>query len=73
MSSFRERATTRSKSMRKSASVTKVSEAGRFLEMEAANQDYFLDYPRYPDGCSLPFPPHAGKPADDREAAGQLG
>jgi peptide-methionine (S)-S-oxide reductase len=53
--------------------VTKVTEAGRFLEMETADQDYLLDYPRYPDGCRLPFPPHGGKAADDREAAGQLG
>jgi peptide-methionine (S)-S-oxide reductase len=36
--------------------VTRVSEAGRFLEMEAEDQNYFLDYPRYPDGSAPPFP-----------------
>jgi len=52
--------------------VTKVSEAGRFLEMETADQDYFLDYPRYPDGCRLPFP-RQEREAPNREAAAQLG
>jgi peptide-methionine (S)-S-oxide reductase len=33
--------------------VTKVSEAGPFLEAEAEHQDYFQ---RYPDGCAAPFP-----------------
>jgi peptide-methionine (S)-S-oxide reductase len=36
--------------------VTKVSEAGPFLEEEAKQQDYFLRYPDYPDGSKLPFP-----------------
>jgi peptide-methionine (S)-S-oxide reductase len=36
--------------------VTRVSEAGRFVEMEAEDQDYFLDYPRYPPGSKPPFP-----------------
>jgi peptide-methionine (S)-S-oxide reductase len=44
--------------------VTKISEAGRFLEAEAGDQDYFLRYPRYPDGCAAPFPRHG---AADRE------
>jgi peptide-methionine (S)-S-oxide reductase len=52
--------------------VTKVSEAGRFLEMEAADQDYFVDYPGYPEGCRLPFPRHRGEAAN-REATAQLG
>ena len=33
--------------------VTEISEAGRFLEAEVEDQDYFL---RYPDACRLPFP-----------------
>jgi peptide-methionine (S)-S-oxide reductase len=33
--------------------VTAISEAGRFWESEAADQDYFQ---RYPDGCPPPFP-----------------
>lgn len=40
--------------------VTKVSAAGRFLESEAKDQDYFLDYPRYPDGSEPPFPRRGG-------------
>jgi peptide-methionine (S)-S-oxide reductase len=36
--------------------VTRVSDAGRFLEMEPADQDYFLRYPRYPEGSKAPFP-----------------
>jgi peptide-methionine (S)-S-oxide reductase len=38
--------------------VTKVSEAGRFRfwEGEAADQDYLLRYPRYPNGAKPPFP-----------------
>jgi peptide-methionine (S)-S-oxide reductase len=36
--------------------VTKVSEAGPFLEEEAKQQDYFLRYPDYPHGSKLPFP-----------------
>jgi peptide-methionine (S)-S-oxide reductase len=36
--------------------VTKVSEAGRFWEDPAKDQDYFLRYPDYPDGAKLPFP-----------------
>jgi peptide-methionine (S)-S-oxide reductase len=33
--------------------VTEVSEAGRFWEAEAVDQDHFQ---RYPDGCKPPFP-----------------
>lgn len=36
--------------------VTKISEAGRFLEDPPKDQDYFLDYPQLPDGASQPFP-----------------
>jgi peptide-methionine (S)-S-oxide reductase len=36
--------------------VTKISEAGRFWEDEAKDQDYFLRYPDYPDGSKPPFP-----------------
>jgi peptide-methionine (S)-S-oxide reductase len=36
--------------------VTEVSEAGRFLESETEDQDYFLDYPHYPHGSKPPFP-----------------
>ena len=48
--------------------VTQISEAGRFWEDPAEEQDHFLDYPRYPDGCKPPFPRHAVD-ADDRETA----
>jgi peptide-methionine (S)-S-oxide reductase len=46
--------------------VTKVSEAGRFLEDGPEDQDYFLRYPDYPDSCKRPFPRHGGEVA--REA-----
>jgi peptide-methionine (S)-S-oxide reductase len=36
--------------------VTKISEAGRFWEDEAKDQDYFLRFPDYPDGSKPPFP-----------------
>jgi peptide-methionine (S)-S-oxide reductase len=36
--------------------VTKVTEAGRFWEDPAKDQDYFLRYPSYPDGAKPPFP-----------------
>ena len=36
--------------------VTKVSEAGRFWEDPAKDQDYFLRYPDYPYGAKPPFP-----------------
>jgi peptide-methionine (S)-S-oxide reductase len=52
--------------------VTTISEAGRFLEDPAKDQDRFLRYPRYPDGCKLPFPRH-GVEAANREAAAKLG
>jgi peptide-methionine (S)-S-oxide reductase len=47
--------------------VTKIGEAGRFWEAEAEDQDYFLRYPRYPDGCKPPFP-RGGVEANNREA-----
>jgi peptide-methionine (S)-S-oxide reductase len=47
--------------------VTKVSEAGRFLEDGPEDQDYFLRYPEYPDGCKRPFPRN-GVEVADREA-----
>lgn len=36
--------------------VTRISEAGRFWEDPAADQDYFLRFPVYPEGASPPFP-----------------
>jgi peptide-methionine (S)-S-oxide reductase len=36
--------------------VTEISEAGRFLEDPAKDQDRFLRYPRYPEGSKPPFP-----------------
>ena len=36
--------------------VTKISEAARFWEDPAEDQDYFLRYPDYPDGSKPPFP-----------------
>jgi peptide-methionine (S)-S-oxide reductase len=36
--------------------VTRVSEAGRFVEDPPEDQDYFLRYPDYPEGKKHPFP-----------------
>jgi peptide-methionine (S)-S-oxide reductase len=36
--------------------VTRISEAGRFLEDGPDDQDYFLRYPDYPEGSKPPFP-----------------
>jgi peptide-methionine (S)-S-oxide reductase len=36
--------------------MTKISQAGRFWEDGAKDQDYFLRYPAYPDGSKPPFP-----------------
>lgn len=47
--------------------VTKVSEAGRFWQDGAENQDYFLRYPAYPVGAKAPFPRRAAQAAG-REA-----
>jgi peptide-methionine (S)-S-oxide reductase len=47
--------------------VTRISEAGRFLEDGAEDQDYFLRYPDYPEGSKPPFPRH-GVEAANREA-----
>jgi peptide-methionine (S)-S-oxide reductase len=46
--------------------VTKISEAGRFLEDGAMVQDYLLHYPDYPDASKPPFP-RQGVEAADRE------
>jgi peptide-methionine (S)-S-oxide reductase len=46
--------------------VTEISEVGRFWEAEPEDQDYFLRYPRYPDGSKPPFPRH-GVEAANRE------
>lgn len=46
--------------------VTKISEAGRFWEDGAKDQDYLLRYPDYPDGSKPPFPQH-GVEAAHRE------
>ena len=48
--------------------VTKVSEAGRFWEDPAKDQDYFLHYPDYPDGAKPPFP-RSSVVAANRETA----
>jgi peptide-methionine (S)-S-oxide reductase len=45
--------------------VTEISEAGRFWQAEAEDQNYFQ---RYPDGCAPPFPRHAAE-ASSRETA----
>ena len=37
--------------------VTRISEAGEFWEMEPEDQDYFL---RFPNGCKPPFPRQTG-------------
>ena len=36
--------------------VTEISEAGRFLESPAEDQDHLLRFPDYPDGSEPPFP-----------------
>ncbi len=43
--------------------VTKISEAGRFWEDGAKDQDYFLRYPDYPDGSKPPFPRRSAEAA----------
>jgi peptide-methionine (S)-S-oxide reductase len=40
--------------------VTKISEAGRFWEAGAEDQDYFQ---RYPDRCAPPFPRYGAEAA----------
>jgi peptide-methionine (S)-S-oxide reductase len=40
--------------------VTTISEAGVFWEMEPEDQDYFL---RFPHGCTPPFPRQADETA----------
>jgi peptide-methionine (S)-S-oxide reductase len=48
--------------------VTEVTEAGPFLESDAADQDYFQGYPDgYPEGSKVPFP-RQGDEAAEREA-----
>ena len=49
--------------------VTKISEAGRFWEDPAKDQDYFLRYPDYPDGAKPPFPRRSVGAATSRSAA----
>jgi peptide-methionine (S)-S-oxide reductase len=49
--------------------VTKVSEAGPFLEEEARDQDYFQHYPDYPDGSKPPFPRRSVETASRETAA----
>jgi len=46
--------------------VTEISEAGRFWEDPAENQDYFQRSPEYPEGSKPPFP-HTGAEAPSRE------
>ena len=46
--------------------VTEISEAGRFLEDPAENQDYLQRFPDYPEGSKPPFP-HTGVEAANRE------
>jgi peptide-methionine (S)-S-oxide reductase len=52
-----------------SKTVTKVTQAGRFLDSEPPDQDYFLHYPRYPDGSKPPFPGHGVEAANRKTAA----
>jgi peptide-methionine (S)-S-oxide reductase len=49
--------------------VTEVSEAGRFWEDPAEDQDHFLRYPEYPEGSKPPFPRTGAKPAERETAA----
>ena len=49
--------------------VTRVSEAGPFLEEGSKDQDYFQRYPDYPEGSKAPFPRHGVKAADRAIAA----
>jgi peptide-methionine (S)-S-oxide reductase len=49
--------------------VTKISEAGRFWEDPAKDQDYFLRYPDYPDGAKPPFPRRSVGAGTSRSAA----
>jgi peptide-methionine (S)-S-oxide reductase len=46
--------------------VTEISEAGRFLEDPAKDQDHFLRFPDYPEGSKPPFP-RTGRDAANRE------
>jgi hypothetical protein len=48
--------------------VTEISEAGRFWEDPAENQDYFQRFPDYPEGSKPPFP-RTGVEAANPEAA----
>jgi len=51
--------------------MTEISEAGRFLEDPAEDQDYFQRFPEYPEGSKPPFPRH-GVEAANREPAAEL-
>jgi peptide-methionine (S)-S-oxide reductase len=44
--------------------VTEISEAGRFLEDPAKDQNYFQHYPHYPEGSKPPFPRSDAKVAE---------
>jgi hypothetical protein len=46
--------------------VAEISEAGRFLEAEAEDQNYLQ---RYPGGCAPPFPRHGVEAAHRKTAA----
>ena len=46
--------------------MTEISEAGRFWEDPAENQDHLLRFPDYPEGSKPPFP-RTGVEAGNRE------
>jgi peptide-methionine (S)-S-oxide reductase len=50
--------------------VTEISEAGRFCEDPAKDQDYFQRYPAYPEGSKPPFP-RTGVGTASRSPAGR--
>jgi peptide-methionine (S)-S-oxide reductase len=49
--------------------VTEISEAGRFWEDPAENQDYFQRFPDYPEGSKPPFPRTGVEAANHQTAA----
>lgn len=51
--------------------VTEISEAGRFWEDPAENQNYFQRFPDYPEGSKPPFP-RSGVRAANRQPAAEL-
>jgi peptide-methionine (S)-S-oxide reductase len=50
--------------------VTEISEAGRFCEDPAKDQNYFQRYPEYPEGSKPPFP-RTGAGTASRSPAGR--